>query len=92
MTITIVTNQRREDELSELRQQLILELAILSERQAAKTLERLEALRRDLPNVSTEPDPAAQALAKPTDPRAVAHALMQNREGEPAPPDGHGRT
>lgn len=79
-TVTILIKQRREDELTELRQQLILELAILSEQKSAKALERIEALRRDLPSVCDDEDPVAEALAHPADPEQVAAALQ-----EPAP-------
>ena len=81
MTALILTTQRREDQLTELRQQLILELALLIEQKAAKTLERLESLRRDLPSVENSVDPAADALSQPADTQAVAAALQEPRLG-----------
>jgi len=87
-TITILIKQRREDELTELRQNLILELAILSEQKSAKVLERIEALRRDMPNVGNDLDPEADALAKPANPELVAAALRDEpRVAPPEPPD-----
>lgn len=82
MTVFILTTQRREDELSDLREQLTLELAILSEQKTAKVIELLEELRRDLPIVRDRFDPEARSLAKPADPEAVLDAL-KDRSGEP---------
>lgn len=78
-TVTILIKQRREDELTELRQQLILELAIISEQKSAKALERLELLRRDLPGVGEATDPDIDALAEPADPELVAAALGKSQ-------------
>lgn len=80
MTILILATGRREDQLTELRQQLILELAMMTEQRSAKVLQRLEALRRDLPSVDDAVDPAAEALAEPADPSLVADALRRTRD------------
>ena len=50
MVILIYAAQRREDKLSELREQLTLELALSSEQKTAKVIELLEepARRQDL--------------------------------------------
>jgi uncharacterized membrane protein len=89
VTIFILITQRREDELSELREQLTLELAMMSEQKAAKIIALLEELRRDLPSVHDRFDLEAHALAKPADPEAVLTALKDTR-GAPAdtPPAG----
>jgi uncharacterized membrane protein len=79
MTVFILITQRREDELSELRQQLGLELAIVSEQKAAKIIELLEELRRDLPTVHNRFDAEAHTLARSTDPEAVLDALRERR-------------
>jgi uncharacterized membrane protein len=98
VTVFILITQRRSDQLSELREQLTLELAMLSEQKAAKLIELLEELRRDLPNVANRVDGEADALARPADPEAVLEALKENQvegadtgpaaddEGDPAPP------
>ena len=49
MTVLILTTQRREDEMAGHREQLTLELAILSEQKSAKIIALLEELRRDSP-------------------------------------------
>jgi uncharacterized membrane protein len=79
MTIFILVTQRREDELSELREQLTLELALLSEQKAAKLIELVEELRRDLPNVHNRADAEAANLSRPADPEAVLEALKENQ-------------
>lgn len=75
MTVFILMAQRHEDELAELRGQLTLEMAIISEQKTAKVIELLEELRRDLPAVRNRGDPEAEALAEPADREAVAAAL-----------------
>jgi uncharacterized membrane protein len=79
MTLFILVTQRREDELSELREQLTLELAMLSEHKTAKLIELVEELRRDLPNVRDRPDAEAASLSRPADPEAVLEVLKENQ-------------
>jgi uncharacterized membrane protein len=77
MTILILTTQRREDQLASLREQLTLELAILSEQKSAKIIALLEELRRDDPNITDRSDTHADELSKVADPTAVVDALRQ---------------
>ena len=49
MVVLILATQRREDQLAQLREQLNLELPILSEQKTAKVIELLEESRRDNP-------------------------------------------
>jgi len=79
MTVFILITQRRDDQLSELREQLTLELAMLSEHKAAKLIELVEELRRDMPNVQNRVDREADALSQPADPEAVLEALKENQ-------------
>jgi uncharacterized membrane protein len=83
MAMFILTTQRREDKLAGLRDQLTLELSILSEQKSAKIIALLEELRRDDPNVSDRPDDKAELLAKPADPTAVLEALKDTQEPVP---------
>ena len=80
MTVLILTTQRREDKLAGLRDQLTLELSILSEEKSAKIIGLLEELRRDDPNISDRPDEHADALSAPADPNAVLDALKGTQE------------
>ncbi len=79
MTILILTTQRREDELTGLREQLTLELAILSEQKSAKIIALLEELRRDDPHIFDRQDTDAEALSTPADPDAVLNALKETQ-------------
>lgn len=80
MTVFILTTQRREDELAELRDQLTLELSILGDQKSAKIIGLLEELRRDAPNISDRADKHADALSTPADPNAVLDALKHRQE------------
>ena len=83
MTVFILTTQRREDKLAGLRDQLTLELSILSEQKSAKIIELLQELRRDDPTISNRQDEAADALSSPADPSAVLGALKKTQEPLP---------
>ena len=48
MVVLILATQRREYQLAQLREQLTLELAILSEQKTAKVIQLLEESRRDM--------------------------------------------
>ena len=74
-TLLILITQRRENQLSEHRDQLTLELAILSEQKSAKIIQLLEELRRDHPAIADRHDPEAAALSKPADTRSVSTAI-----------------
>jgi len=51
LVMRILILSRREDQLAELREQMTLELASLTERKVAKVIELIEELRRDIPTV-----------------------------------------
>lgn len=80
MTALILTTQRREDQLASHREQLTLELAILSEQKAAKIIELMEELRRDDPTIRNRVDHEAAAMSMPADPQAVLDAIKDTHE------------
>lgn len=80
ITVLILITQRREDELTEHREQLTLELAILSEQKNAKIIGLLEELRRDNPMIADREDAEATALSVPADPQAVLDAIKETHE------------
>lgn len=80
ITILILITQRREDELTQHREQLTLELAILSEQKNAKIIQLLEELRRDNPLIANRIDEEAEALSVPADPQAVLDAIKDSHE------------
>jgi uncharacterized membrane protein len=81
ITALVLMSQRRKDELSELREQLNLELAIMTEKKVAKLIALNEEMRRDNPQVADRVDRQAAAMAKPADPEAVLVAFKETHEG-----------
>jgi uncharacterized membrane protein len=75
LTAVILIAQRHDDELATRRDQLTLEIAILAERRSAKIIALLEEFRRNDPHQSDARDEVAEALAEPSDPHAVLHAI-----------------
>ncbi len=71
----ILIAQRHDDELATRRDQLTLELAILSDQKSAKIIALLEEFRRNDPNQGDDRDEVAEALAEPADPQAVLEAI-----------------
>ena len=80
ITIFILSTQRRENELSELREQLNLELVITSEQKTAKVIQLLEELRRDMPQVFNRHDPEADAMAHPANPEIMLEAIKETQD------------
>ena len=80
VTILILTTQRREDQLAGYREQLTLELAILSEQKSAKIIALLEEMRRDSPTLKDRIDEEAAAMAVAADPQAVLDAIKESEE------------
>lgn len=79
LVILILTTQRGDDRLTERRELLSLELAILSEQKIAKVVALLEELRQDSPNLHDRVDELAEAMSQPSDPRSVIDAINETR-------------
>ena len=77
ITALILTTQRRDDQLAERREQMSLELAILSEQKLAKIIQLLEESRRDNPMLGNRVDASADAMATPADPRSLGHTVKR---------------
>ena len=76
LTATVVlTKQNRLARLAEQRAHLDLKVTLLTEQKAAKLIDLLEELRRDLPNVKNRHDPEATALQQSMTPDRVLAAL-----------------
>jgi uncharacterized membrane protein len=76
LTTTIVlTRQNRLAKLEEQRAHLDLKVTLLTEQKAAKLIDLLEELRRDLPNVRNRHDSEAVALQQSMNPDLVLAAL-----------------
>jgi uncharacterized membrane protein len=79
MVVLILATQRREDQLAQHREQLILELALLSEQKTAKVIELLEEFRRDSPLIHNRVDRQADTMAQPADPQQMLDAIKEIR-------------
>jgi uncharacterized membrane protein len=79
-TTVVLTKQNRIDRLAEQRAQLDLKVTLLTEQKAAKLIELLEELRRDLPNVKNRHDPEATELKHSMNPDLVLAALDQGSD------------
>jgi len=75
ISTVVLTKQNRLAKLEEQRAHLDLKVTLLTEQKAAKLIDLLEELRRDLPNVRDRHDPEAAALQKSMNPDLVLAAL-----------------
>ncbi len=83
LTATIVlAKQNRLAKLAEQREHLDLKVTLLTEQKAAKLIDLLEELRRDLPNVRDRHDSDAAALRQAMSPDLVLAALDERSELE----------
>jgi uncharacterized membrane protein len=81
LTATVVlSKQNRLAKLEEQRAHLDLKVTLLTEQKAAKLIDLLEELRRDLPNVKNRHDPEAVALQQSMNPELVLAALDERSE------------
>jgi uncharacterized membrane protein len=81
LTATVVLiKQNRLAKLAEQRAHLDLKVTLLTEQKAAKLIDLLEELRRDLPNVKNRDDPEAAALQQSMNPGTVLAALDERSE------------
>jgi len=78
----VLTKQNRLAKLADQRAHLDLKVTLLTEQKAAKLIDLLEELRRDLPNVKDRHDSAAVALQKSMDPDLVLAALDERAKAE----------
>ena len=90
LTATVVLiKQNRLAKLAEQRAHLDLKVTLLTEQKAAKLIDLLEELRRDLPNVKDRHDPEVAALQQSMNPDLVLAALAErgNRDDRAHAPE-----
>ncbi|MES2295510.1 MAG: DUF1003 domain-containing protein [Pseudomonadota bacterium] len=81
LTTTIVLiRQNRMAGLAEQRAHLDLRINMLTEQKAAKLIDLIEELRRDLPNVRNRADSQANEMGQSMNPQAVRAALDEHKE------------
>jgi uncharacterized membrane protein len=84
ITTIVLAKQNRMANLAEQRAHLDLRITLLTEQKAAKLIDLIEELRRDLPNVKNRQDSEASALGQPMNPEAVRAALDEHKESAAA--------
>lgn len=77
----VLIKQERLGRLAEQRDHLDLKVMLLTEQKAAKLIELMEELRRDLPNVRDRLDSGAAVLKQPLSPEVVLATLEQPLSG-----------
>lgn len=80
LALVILSTQDRQGRLAQRQAQLELQINLLAEQKAAKIIELLEELRRDLPAVRDRHDPEAASLGQAADPHLLLDALEQSLE------------
>ena len=75
-TMVLIT-QRHQGELARRREQLDLQVNLLTEQKVTKLIALLEELRVDLPNVRNRKDKAAEDMAQSADPTEVVRAIEE---------------
>lgn len=80
MTSVILITQNRQGKLAERRDQLELQMSLLTEQRTAKIIELLEELRRDMPSVRDRVDLEAEALTRAVDPHEVLATFESKME------------
>ena len=87
MMAVVLIVQRRAKLLGDHREQLMLQLALLSDQKTAKLIALLEELRRDDPLIRNRADDQAAELTKPADPESMLEVIRESHEQLPEPPE-----
>jgi uncharacterized membrane protein len=82
MTVLILIVQHRSQKLGDHREQLMLQLALLSDQKTAKLIALIEELRRDDPLIRNRPDRHAEEITRTVDPETVLEAI-ETRDSSP---------
>jgi uncharacterized membrane protein len=80
MTIIILIVQRRVQKLGDHREQLMLQLALLSDQKSAKLIALIEELRRDDPLIRNRSDFQAEEFTRTVSPETVMEAIREVHE------------
>ena len=80
IAVMILTSQSRADRFANLREQMTLELASVTERKVAKVIELIEELRRDSPTLKNRTDHEARQMSVRTSPGEVLIAIKDSHE------------
>jgi uncharacterized membrane protein len=73
----VLIHQARQEQVSEERSHLMLQLNLITEQKIAKLIALVEELRTDLPNVKNRADLEAEIMQQTIDPQAILEVLQQ---------------
>ena len=76
----VLIYQTRQEQVSEERSHLMLQLNLITEQKIAKLISLVEELRTDLPNVRNRADLEAQIMQQAIDPQAILEVIQHNSE------------
>jgi uncharacterized membrane protein len=82
LTIAVLIRQNRMARLAEHRAHLDLQINLLTEQKAAKILEIVDELHRELVALRGRPDTRLEEMTKPADANALLHAIKEHTPGE----------
>ena len=77
ISVLILASQRRADRLANLREQMTLEMVLLTTQKTSKLIDLIEELRRDSPNVKDRIDQEAVEMADMPDHETVLNAIQE---------------
>lgn len=80
LTVAVLIRQNRMARLAEHRAHLDLQINLLTEQKAAKILELVVELQRELTAIRGRPDTAVAEMTRPTDANALLHAIKRHTE------------
>jgi uncharacterized membrane protein len=80
IAVMILASQLRADRFANLREQMTLESALLTEQKTRKIIELLEELRRDSPGIRDRLDLEAEQMSAKADPHEVLSAIVDVTE------------
>jgi uncharacterized membrane protein len=82
----VLIYQTRQEQVSEERSHLMLQLNLITEQKIAKLISLVEELRTDLPNVRNRADLEAEIMQQAIDPQAILEVIQYNSEHTPTLP------
>jgi uncharacterized membrane protein len=82
----VLIYQTRQEQVSEERSHLMLQLNLITEQKIAKLISLVEELRTDLPNVKNRADLEAEIMQQSIDPQAILEVIQHNSEHSPTLP------
>jgi uncharacterized membrane protein len=82
----VLIHQARQEQVSEERLHLMLQLNLITEQKIAKLISLVEELRIDLPNVKNRDDLEAEIMQQSIDPQAILEVLQQISIPQSTPP------